>query len=109
MFEDRVKLVPIAHAANLGEAIRVQMMLDRADLPYLMQGEKLYGIYGNAALGLAGPMAFLIPKELQAQAEASLMELFDVQPSKVACNCPACDAMVGNGEVDCPNCGLFLG
>lgn len=109
MAEQPVAMFPIAHASNLGEAIKIQMLLDRAGLPYHMRGENLYGIYGNAAMGLAGPMEFLIPSALKEQAEESLLDLFEVHLANLPTHCPACEARVPKGEVDCPSCGLFLG
>lgn len=109
MPEQRVELFPIASASNLGEAIRIQMLLDRARLPYRIHGDKLFGLYGDAALSLAGPIQFLIPLHLKEQAEECLIEIFDVQLGSLPANCPACDAQVGRGLVDCPSCGLFLG
>jgi hypothetical protein len=109
MAEQRLVLYPIASASNLGESIRIQMLLDRARLPYCMRGDNLYGIYGDAAMGLSGPMQFFIPSELKEQAEESLLEIFDVHLANMPAQCPACDAKVSRGEVDCPNCGLFLG
>ena len=109
MAESSVELFPIASAHNVGESIRIQMMLDRARLPYHMRGNNLFGIYGDVALGFSGPMEFLIPTELKAEAEESLLELFDVHIANMPSQCPACDAKVGKGQVDCPNCGLFLG
>jgi hypothetical protein len=55
MSEARLDLFPIATARNVAEAIRIQMLLDRTDLPYRMHGANLYGIYGNAAIGFVGP------------------------------------------------------
>lgn len=109
MAEQPVVMYPIAQASNLGEAIKIQMLLDRARLPYRMRGENLYGIYGNAAMGFVGPMEFLIPSELKEQAEECLLDLFDVHLASLPTHCPACEARVPKGEVDCPNCGLFLG
>ena len=109
MTGQRVELIPIATASNLGESIRIQMLLDRAGLPYHMRGDNLFGIYGDAAVVFAGPMEFLIPKELQAEAEESLLEIFDIHPSRLPSTCPACEARVPKGIVDCPECGLFLG
>ena len=109
MSEQRVELFPIATASNLGEAIRIQMLLDRARLPYRLHGDKLFGIYGDAAFAWAGPMQFLIPLHLKEQAEECLLEIFDVQTTNLPSKCPACDARVSRGEVDCPSCGLFLG
>lgn len=100
---------PIASARNQVEAIRIKMLLDRVSLPYHLQGENLYSIYGDAAVVFAGPMQFLIPKELKDQAEESLLELFSIDPQDLPSHCPACEARVPKGNYDCPNCGLFLG
>lgn len=105
----RVELIAIASASTIAESIRIQMLLDRASLPYRMQGDKLFGLYGDAAIALAGPIRFLIPSELKEQAEHCLQEIFDVRPFAQAGLCPACEARVPKGEVDCPACGLFLG
>ncbi len=109
MTEQRVELIPIASARNLGESIRIQMLLDRARLPYHMRGDNLFGIYGDAAWAFAGPMEFLIPKELKAEAEESLLDIFDIHPSQLPSTCPACEARVPKGRIDCPECDLFLG
>lgn len=104
-----VEYFPIASACNQVEAIRIQMLLDRARLPYRMRGENLYHIYGNVAATLAGPLQFLIPKELKEQAEECLLELFTLDPSNLPHQCPACETQVPHGAYDCPGCGLFLG
>ena len=104
-----VEFYPIATARNQVEAIRLQMLLDRAMLPYRMRGENLYAIYGDVAMSLAGPIQFLIPKEMKEQAEERLLELFSVDPQSLPSQCPACEANVPKGMCDCPNCGLFLG
>jgi hypothetical protein len=109
MSEARAEYVTIATASNQSEAIKVQMLLDRTRLPYRVLHENLYSIYGDAAAAFAGPMQFMIPKELKAQAEATLLELFDVASAELPACCPACDARVPKGSVDCPACGLFLG
>jgi hypothetical protein len=109
MAEQKVELFPIASARNVGESIRIQMLLDRARLPYQMRGDNLFGIYGDAAIAFSGPMEFFIPVALKELAEESLLDLFDVHVSNLPSQCPACDTHVPRGDVDCPSCGLFLG
>jgi hypothetical protein len=109
MAQSPAEYFPIAQAHNQVEAIRIQMLLDRARLPYQMRGDKLFWIYGNIAVALAGPMEFLIPKEMKEQAEERLLDLFTVDPQNLPHQCPACDTPVPTGTCDCLGCGLFLG
>jgi hypothetical protein len=108
--EHPIPYFTIASAHSQVEAIRIQMLLDRARLPYRMRGDKLYALYGDMiASALAGPMQFLIPVELKALAEECLMDIFTVDPQNLPNQCPACDTPVPSGTCDCLGCGLFLG
>ena len=104
-----VEYCSIAQAADLNESIRIQMLLDRARLPYRIIGENSFGLYGNAALSISGPMKFLIPIELKAEAEEILSTLFEIDFDDLPTQCPACDSPIPAVTADCPACGLFLG
>lgn len=109
MTTTKIEYYPIASARTQVEAIRIQMLLDRACLPYRLRGDNLYAIYGDIASMFSGPMQFLIPSELREMAEERLEELFTVHPQNLPSQCPACESFVPTGLCDCPNCGLFLG
>ena len=69
----------------------------------------IFALDPDVAVALAGPIQFLIPREMKEQAEERLLELFAVDPQRLPTQCPACEANVPKGICDCPNCGLFLG
>lgn len=100
--------VSIAKAHDQSEAIRIQLLLNRACIPYRIIGEHMHNVYGLAGAALFGPMEFIIPVQLKEQAEAELQNLFDVSLD-LPDFCPACEAHIGKTSVDCPSCGLFLG
>lgn len=104
-----VEYCPIAVAHSQGEAIGVEMLLDRIAVPYRKEGDRLFSIYGDAAAFLAGPIKFLVPKEMKEEAESRMMDLFTVDSCNLPSKCPACEAQVPTGNCDCPACGLFLG
>lgn len=99
----------IAQANDWMESIRIQMLLDRARLPYRIVGEANYAIYGLAASTISGPMKFMIPVELKHEAEEIISSLFEVDMTSMPSQCPACDCEIPLATVDCPSCGLFLG
>ena len=104
-----VQYCSIAQAKDWNESIQIQMLLDRARLPYRIVGENSFSLYGNAALSISGPMNFMIPIELKAEAEEILNTLFEIDFSDLPSHCPACDTAIPRATVDCPSCGLFLG
>ena len=104
-----VEYCSIAQAKDLNESIRIQMLLDRARLPYRILGESSFSLYGNAALSISGPMEFLIPIGLKEEAEEILNTLFEIDLNDLPTQCPACDSPIPIATADCPACGLFLG
>jgi hypothetical protein len=102
------EFVSIAKAHDQSEAIRIKLLLNRADIPYRIIGEHMHTIYGMAGASLFGPMEFIIPAEMREFAEAELQNLFDVN-TDLPDQCPACDTPILGVIVDCPACGLFLG
>lgn len=102
------EFVSIAKAHDQSEAIRIQLLLNRACIPYRIIGEHMHHIYGIAGAALFGPMEFIIPSHLRESAEAELQNLFDIN-TELPDQCPACDSEIVGVAVDCPACGLFLG
>ena len=72
----------IATAANETEAIRMRILLDRTQIPYVVHGEHLHSLYGIAGSSLFGPMEFKVPEDLVVEATAALSSIF---PIKVTC------------------------
>jgi hypothetical protein len=100
--------VSIAKAHDQSEAIRIQLLLNRAGIPYRIIGEHMHTVYGLAGAALFGPMVFIIPSHLREAAESELQNLFDVNLDLPE-YCPACESPVSGVAVDCASCGLFLG
>lgn len=99
--------IAIAHDSN--EAIRIKLLLNRASIPYTVRNEQLFNIYGAAGALIFGPMRFMIPSELKAEAEAALQDVYEIDPASLPERCPACNAPTLRTQLDCPSCGLFLG
>lgn len=105
MIKGRPHFVSIARAHDQTEAIRIKMLLNRADIPYTVRGERMHTLYGGPVLG---PVEFLVNSEYYAQAEAEILALFDVNLD-IPEHCPACQTKIVGKTLDCPACGLFLG
>ena len=101
------RYVVIATAANETEAIRMRILLDRTQIPYVVQGEHLHSLYGIAGSSLFGPMEFKVPEGLAKEATAALDEIFEVR-GEIPDTCPACGSPTVRHKLECPACGLYL-
>lgn len=95
-------LVCLAKAYSQNEALKLQIWLDSAGIPYWVQHEQAAALYMYTPA--VGPIEFWSTPEAAEQFQAS----FGVQVP-IASHCPACDAATVQGRLDCPSCGLFLG
>ena len=104
MIDSKPRFVSIASAHDQTEAIRIKMLLNRAEIPYTVRGERMHVLYGPAL----GPVEFLVTAEFFSGAESEILALFDVNMD-VPAACPACNTLIEGKILDCPACGLFLG
>lgn len=97
------KLVKLTDAPSPDTALRLRIMLDRANIPYTTFNEL------NYLMTAQGPIQFFVPEIFLNDALAKIENAFEVQIDDLPSHCPACGAETIPGNVDCPSCGLFLG
>ena len=108
-----IHFVKFMEAESSTKAINMHLMLDRANIPYMVKNEAVQNLFGAGALGtfnlVTGPVEFHVPEHLLKIAEEAMADFFDIHYDDLPENCPACQAHIPEGTVDCPSCGLFLG
>lgn len=108
-----ISFVKFIVAESSTQAIKMRLLLDRAKIPYMVKNENLQNLFGAGALGafnpVTGPIEFHVPEHFVKAAHEAMAEIFDIHYDDLPENCPACQAYIPEGKVDCPGCGLFLG
>lgn len=101
-------LITVARAATSTEVVRLQLALDSAGIRYVTQHDRLQTLMGGTYNAVVGPVEFQVRPDDRAAAEAAIADSFEVDPSQVPKECPACGAASLPARLDCPACGLFL-
>jgi hypothetical protein len=97
------KLIKLTDALMPADAMRLRIILDRANIPYHCFNEL------NFLVTAQGPIQFFVPDIFLDDALAKLETAFEVQLDNLPDFCPACGTETLGGIADCPACGLFLG
>jgi hypothetical protein len=98
-----IRLVKLIEAPTPTEALKVKILLGRANIPYTTTNEL------NFLATAQGPIRFHVPAHLLEVALAQLEDSFEVKLDDLPEYCPACHAKTIPSKPDCPGCGLFLG
>lgn len=107
MKERNQAFVTIATAINFTESTNIQLLLNRAAIPYRVLNELNNLALGTVIMHTIAPITFQVPRSMVVEAQEALSYVFDVNTDEIPEECPACESATF-GKLECPDCGLTL-
>lgn len=98
-----MKLTEVFATHSYNDFVKVKLRLDKEGIAYTIRNQQIFGLqYGF------GEAAFWVWEHEREKAIFAIAQS-DICTDTMLTSCPACEAEVPAGKLECVKCGLFLG